>query len=93
MQFTDNLDQELNKKARQRQDNSKDYLSFLKKCIQQLNSQDRGLILLRYQQNLKVKDISVRFGKSVQSVYQNIARVQDLLLSCVQKAILLDHNR
>jgi RNA polymerase sigma-70 factor (ECF subfamily) len=86
IQFTDELTQDLKDKSEKRQDMSKEYLKFLKDCIRKLSLPDQDLILLRYQQNLKVKDISLRFGKSVQSVYQNMARIQELLLSCVKKS-------
>lgn len=88
--LNDVLFQEIAEKSNNRHDRTKEYLGFLKSCIQKLNGKDQTLILLRYQQNLKVKDISVQLGKSVQSVYQNIARVQDLLLNCVRKSIFLD---
>jgi RNA polymerase sigma-70 factor (ECF subfamily) len=91
--FSDDLSQEIADKFNHRNDMTKEYLSFLKCCIQKLNLKDQTLILLRYQQNLKVKEISAQLGKSVQSIYQNLARVQDLLLSCVRKSISLDENR
>lgn len=93
IQFTDTLDQELREKAERRQDKSKEYLAFLKECIRKLTSQDQNLILLYYQQNLKVREIADRFGKSVQSIYQNIARIHGLLLLCVQKAVSLGNQR
>ncbi|MCE5187556.1 MAG: sigma-70 family RNA polymerase sigma factor [Planctomycetaceae bacterium] len=90
LKFGDMLLQEIEEKSQKRQDNSKEYLNYLKNCIQKLNPKDQTLMLLRYQQDLKVKDISSRLNKSVQSIYQNIARIQDLLLICVRKAIFLD---
>jgi len=91
--FNDILSQELADRISNRNDRTKEYLGFLKSCIQKLSFKDQTLILLRYQQNLRVKDISAQLGKSVQSVYQNIARVQDLLLSCVRKSISLDETK
>lgn len=93
IQFTDTLDHELKEKAEKRQDRSKEYLAFLKECIRKLTPQDQSLILLHYQQNLKVREISDRFGKSVQSIYQNISRIHGLLLFCVQKAVSLGNQR
>lgn len=91
--FNDELSQEIADRFSHRNDRTKEYLSFLKNCIQKLNPKDQTLILLRYQQNLKVKEISAQLGKSVQAVYQNISRVQELLLSCVRKSIFLDETK
>jgi RNA polymerase sigma-70 factor, ECF subfamily len=91
--YSDDLSQEIAEKFNHRNDRTKEYLSFLKSCIHKLNMKDQTLIVLRYQQNLKVKDISSQMGKSVQSVYQNLSRVQDLLLSCVRQSILLDETK
>lgn len=93
LKFSDILSHEIEAKATKRQDNSKEYLSYLKQCIQKLNLNDQQLMLLRYQQNVKVKEIARQIGRSVQSVYQNIGRVQELLLSCVRSAILLDDSK
>lgn len=93
LQFDDILSQEIEEKVQKRQDRSREYLQYLKYCIQKLNSRDQALVLMRYQDNLKVRDIAARLGRTVQSIYQNITRVQDLLLNCVQKSILLDETK
>lgn len=93
LRFDDLLIQEIEEKAKKRQDRTKEYLQYLKFCIQKLNLKDQTIILMRYQENLKVKDIAAHLDRSVQSIYQNISRVQSLLLRCVQKSILVEEKK
>ncbi len=62
-------------------------LNVLKSCIRKLAERDQVLVRLRYEDEISVKRIAKRFGRSVQSVYQNIARVHDMLLRCVNRSI------
>ncbi len=86
IRFSDEMVQALENDARSRQDRSREYITSLRDCIRKLSGKDKDLVTLRYDHNLKVKEIARRLGRSVQSVYQNLARVHDLLLSCVQRS-------
>jgi len=66
---------------------SKDYLYYLKGCLQKLKPQDRKLMKLRYFENQKAKELASRFGCSCQYIYRNISRIHQLLLACIQKEL------
>jgi RNA polymerase sigma-70 factor (ECF subfamily) len=59
----------------------------LRTCIRKLRPQDYELICLRYQDEVAVKSIAERMGRSVQGLYKRIARIHDALLRCVRRAI------
>ena len=82
--LSDDVLERLSVAAKKSQDKSNEYASFLKKCFTLLNDIDKQIILLRYHENLKVKEIAERVGKSVQSIYRNISRIHDSLLRCVK---------
>ena len=86
IRFSDEVVQVLEADSRVHQDRSREYMTSLQDCVGKLPGKDRDLVSLRYDHNLKVKEIARRLGRSVQSVYQNLARVHELLLACVQRA-------
>jgi RNA polymerase sigma-70 factor, ECF subfamily len=65
--------------------NPSDEVSALKGCLETLQSSHRLLMDLRYHQNIPVKDISIRFGKSEASVSMMLMRIRDTLLRCMRK--------
>lgn len=67
-----------------RQDRTREYMARLKKCFQRLSPPDKDLVLMRYYENLKVKDVAARLGKSLRNAYWNLERVQGLLLTCMK---------
>jgi len=71
-------------------DLSKEYFRHLRYCVKKLRQEDKKLLKLRYFENLTVRDIALRVGFSVQYIYRNIARVHQLLLSCIQRQIALE---
>ena len=84
--LSDRVIKSLHEESAKRQDVSKEYQSLLKKCYGLLEEGDQRVILLRYHENLKVKDISARLGKTVQSIYRNIARIQESLRRCIKRS-------
>ncbi|MCK5000968.1 MAG: sigma-70 family RNA polymerase sigma factor [Anaerohalosphaera sp.] len=60
-------------------------LEAVKKCIGKLDAKDYKLIQLRYEMDQNVKSISLRFGRSVQSIYRNLSRVHNILLRCISR--------
>ena len=83
--FDHDLINEINQAAQLRQDRSLDHLNFLQNCVKKLPRKDRQLLIWRYDQNLAIKEIAGRLDHSVQSVYQKLARIYDMLLMCVQR--------
>ena len=64
-----------------------EYLAYLRLCLKKLKSSDRGLIKLRYVNGLPVKQIALRLGQNLKSVYRSIARIQNLLRYCVKRQL------
>ncbi len=85
VRLSDEVFEKLNVAAKKKQDNTTEYISFLKKCFKLLNDDDKRVILLRYHDDLKTKEVAGRVGKSVQSIYRNLSRIQESLLRCIRK--------
>ncbi len=62
-------------------------MQALRGCIRKLRQADYDLIRMRYEDEVAIKAIAERMGRSVQSVYKRMARVHDALLRCVRRAI------
>jgi len=62
-------------------------MQALRKCIDKLDQRDYELICLRYRDEVSVKSIAEQMGRSIQGIYKRIARIHDVLLRCVRKAI------
>jgi RNA polymerase sigma-70 factor (ECF subfamily) len=63
------------------------WMQALRGCIRKLNQRDYELIRMRYEDEITIKTIAERIGRSVQSVYKRIARIHDALLQCVRRTI------
>ncbi len=64
-----------------------DRLVALKTCIEKLKENDRYLVQMRYEQDVTVKNIAERFGKSVQGIYQALSRIHEMLMRCVRRTL------
>jgi RNA polymerase sigma-70 factor, ECF subfamily len=84
--------EKLSSTAKSKHEKFNEQLSFLKMCFGHLNESDQRIILLRYHENLKSKEIAARLGKSVRNIYLNISRIQELLLHCIKKHSLEVEN-
>ena len=62
-------------------------MQVMRRCVQRLNPRDYDLIRLRYEDEVAIKAIAERAGRSVQSVYKRIARIHDALLECIRNTI------
>jgi RNA polymerase sigma-70 factor (ECF subfamily) len=65
-------------------------LAALKECVVKLNSQDRQLIKLRYEQDCTLKAISSRLGISTTAVFKRIAIIHGRLVRCVRMQLALE---
>jgi DNA-directed RNA polymerase specialized sigma24 family protein len=66
-------------------DNSGKSVQKLRDCIKKLSSPDESYVQLRYLTGLSVQEISRRFNTSIRSVYYSLARIQALLLICIER--------
>ena len=62
-------------------------MQALRDCVRKLRQADYELIRMRYEDEVAIKAIAERMGRSVQSVYKRMARVHDALLRCIRRAI------
>lgn len=60
----------------------------LKKCINQLPPQLRGLIRKRYSDGISSKVIASQQGKNVHVVYRMLAKARELLLGCIKRSLV-----
>ena len=59
----------------------------LNRCIDKLNDRDYELIRLHYKEEIPVKTIAAKAGRSHQSIYKRIARIHNLLSICVRRTL------
>ncbi|MFZ9936456.1 MAG: RNA polymerase sigma factor [Luteolibacter sp.] len=58
---------------------------ILHECLQQLRPEDRGLILRRYFDGRRVKDVAAEVGRGVDSVKVSLHRIRLMLGMCVRR--------
>ncbi len=59
----------------------------LGECLDQLRPEDRGLVLRRYFDEGKVKDIASDLGRSADSVKMSLHRIRQVLRTCVRRKL------
>jgi RNA polymerase sigma-70 factor (ECF subfamily) len=62
-------------------------IDAMKKCMTKLGEHDSNLIQMRYVQDLTVKIVAKRIGRSIHTVYKSLARIHDMLLQCIRKQL------
>jgi RNA polymerase sigma-70 factor, ECF subfamily len=58
------------------------HIDALLHCFEKLEKKSKQIILLRYENNLKIPDISQKIGKSIRDTYRILARIQHALQKC-----------
>jgi RNA polymerase sigma-70 factor (ECF subfamily) len=64
----------------------------LKTCLKRLSEKEQLLLRLRYRQALSVKEIALQWGKSVELIYKNLAKIHYFLYECIHRTILLEQS-
>ncbi len=62
-------------------------LKALDVCLGKLKQNDKYIILLRYENNIRIKDIGPKVGRSAQGIYKTMARIHNILEQCVKKTL------
>ena len=83
--LSDAVFQQIQQEADGRIEDVEEYVKGLQECVKKLPPHDQELIRMRYHQELTVKAISQRIGKTVQAVYYNVSRVQGILMACIRR--------
>lgn len=87
IQFNDELLEILHKKVQQT-DHKNDYLQALQLCLSKLNATDRRVVMLRYEEDVTIKQLGEKIGRSAQGIYKTMSRIHDLLLQCVRRTLV-----
>ena len=72
------------------EDSPNDYLAridALDGCLKKLGKSDQKLISLRYKNNISIKELSMKVGKSVSTLYLHISKVLSLLHVCISTTL------
>ena len=86
-QFSETVQDLLQKQADQVFTRFDRRVDALKNCVGKLSDGDSELIRLRYEEEIAVRTIAAQRGHTLQSVYKRLARIHAMLLRCVQRAL------
>ena len=64
-----------------------DWLPTLSECMDKLIPRDRDIIVRRYSTDCTIKELALRMGLPVNTVYKAISRIRKELIDCVQKTV------
>jgi RNA polymerase sigma-70 factor (ECF subfamily) len=73
--------------SQRHQKKQEEWLEALRTCVSLLPKSDRQLLHIRYYENERIPAIAGRVGCSFQRIYRNMARINDVLVRCVQHKI------
>ncbi|MBN2183485.1 MAG: sigma-70 family RNA polymerase sigma factor [Sedimentisphaerales bacterium] len=62
-------------------------MQALRTCIRKLSKTDYDLIQMRYENEFTIKSIADRLGRTVQSIYKRMARINDSLIRCIRRTL------
>ena len=62
-------------------------MQIIKYCVEKLGPTDRNLIQMHYSEELSIKDVSLRMGRSLRGLYRSFARIHGVLLLCVESEV------
>lgn len=85
--FNTELLEKITEEASQRRSSLNKIVPHLYRCIDKLAASDRMILRLKYEENLKTKEISARIGKSCHTLYKHIAKIYEWLLLCVNRSV------
>ncbi len=61
--------------------------AVLRECVKKLREQDRKLLEIRYEKQMKVKDIAEVINRPLQGLYQAMSRIHNTLLRCIEASL------
>ncbi len=56
-------------------------------CLKKLNGNDQKLVDLRYRSNVPIKDISLKTGKPISTLYRHFSKIMGLLRICISRSL------
>lgn len=64
-----------------------DHTQALHHCVEKLGPRDYELVQMRYEKEISVKEIAAALNRSVQAVYKRFTRINQVLMSCIQRTL------
>lgn len=62
-------------------------MKALDECMKKLSKPDQNILRLRYKNNVPIKNISVRTGWPVSTLYHRLSRIYGVLRSCISRTL------
>ena len=62
-------------------------MASLRRCIDAMPKHSREMLTLRYEKDMKPREIAHRIGKSDQAVYKSIKRIHLALAQCINERL------
>ena len=83
--YTDDFFDHISDSAPKHLSSTRKYLERLKYCIEKLKPEDASIIKMRFENAIPVREIATRINRTIRSVYFSLARIQRLLLKCIDQ--------
>lgn len=64
----------------------------LEQCLKKLKDSDRKIIQMRYNHDLRPKEISKSLGYTLANIYKVISRIHRKLLFCIERTVRVEGN-
>lgn len=91
--ISDDLLEKISQVTQRRLETIDERISVLRSCIQKLNARDRRLLEIRYEREMKVKEIAKKINRPIQGLYQAMSRIHHVLLRCIESTLKQwEHN-
>jgi RNA polymerase sigma-70 factor (ECF subfamily) len=85
--FSDNLFEQIQEIAKQKEGHTDLRIQHLRCCIEKLQSADQRFLKARYELNYDVKTLAAQLDRSVQYVYKHLSRIHHTLALCVKRSL------
>jgi RNA polymerase sigma-70 factor (ECF subfamily) len=64
-------------------------LDVLKECVSKLQTREKKMLQMRYEQNLTFDGIAAKFGVSIPAVFKSLGRIHTRLARCIELTVRL----
>jgi len=68
-------------------ESSDELVGVLQKCLSKLKESDRKIVSMRYEHHTTTKETAQKTGRSIDGLYQTLARIHDLLHKCIRNTL------
>ncbi|HOK67545.1 MAG TPA: sigma-70 family RNA polymerase sigma factor [Anaerohalosphaeraceae bacterium] len=92
LSFEEDIEDLLDREARQSIKSLDSRVEALRQCLNQMNPLDRRMIHLRYEKNASVKNLAEMMNTTMKAIYVKLARAHDWLLRCVRRTLAEQGN-